>query len=912
MRKLCLAVALGLCLLSLPTFARAEDAPKPAEMSPQDKGREFIRLSGELKGLFDQKKWDEAAAVCRKMSELMPQFAEPYYNLACSLAHLDKKDDALAALAKAADAGFNDVATIEKDADLAALRDDKRFVDALARIKANDAARTDKGDEFPGVKTVEDKPEGGLAYRLRMSPDASKAKPNRLLVWLHPSGGSMNKPVEAMTTRFLQRGYALLVFTKKDFRFWGGDDSVRLAKTLDLVSKIEGISDDRPILMGFSAGGQMALELWSTNPEGLGGLVLDAAYPIHSMVGPQQSAIELPKGEAGRKVPMFVLVGTADPGSQLWKRVEPEWQKAGVPLTVRYIEGRKHEWLVGAEEADALDKWLGEAPAAAPALAAGKPAWRPNLVGAAVAAATGLIKFAEGQDSITVPVERGGHLLFAKVKLNGQDAGWFHVDTGGQMTMIATKTALALNLPVTGQGQLQGVGGTRAVAFRKVDSLSLGDLTMGGLTVIDQDLKVLSAPLGIEIGGVLGADLWGQVPFTVDWEARSLTFHNPARFKPPAGATAEKIEIQNGRPTVRAVLGGTHEGVFSLDTAATRFLYLSGPFASQHPDLFEAGPARTITTIGAVGLERLALKELKVLKVLGQTFNGVQVQCPLTGTGGESSPGGTLGAPLLERFRLTFDYANKLVYVEPHKMLPIKERLAKGLKPNDKDFMGLTPLHRAATDGQKADVVALLAARSDLKAADNVGRTPLHSAASSGGPEIVKLLLTKGADVKAKSNDGKTPLVVAAENNQGESALALLTAKADVNTADASGGTPLMYAAMNGNTDLVKALLAAKADVAAAMTDGKTALMASSQVDSPEVVQALIAAKADLNVQDKQGGTAVMYAAFMNRQSMLEALIAAKADVNLKTGKGESALKIAKARKFQNIVDVLEKAGAKE
>jgi ankyrin repeat protein len=88
--------------------------------------------------------------------------------------------------------------------------------------------------------------------------------------------------------------------------------------------------------------------------------------------------------------------------------------------------------------------------------------------------------------------------------------------------------------------------------------------------------------------------------------------------------------------------------------------------------------------------------------------------------------------------------------------------------------------------------------------------------------------------------------------------------------------------------------------------------MACAQVDNAEVVQALIAAKADLNVQDKQGGTAVMYAAFMGRQGMLEALLAAKADVNLKTGTGESALKIAKARKFQNIVDLLEKAGAKE
>jgi ankyrin repeat protein/predicted esterase len=894
------------------SFARGQGAAKPPEMSAQDKAREFIRLTGELRGLFDQKKWNEAAAVCRKMSELVPQAAEPYYNLACSLAHLDKKDDALAALAKAAECGFNDVATVEKDADLTPLRGDKRFADALAKVKANDAARTDKGEPIAGVKTVEDKPEGGLAYRLRMSPDATKQKPNRLLVWLHPSGGSMNKPVEAMTTRFLQRGYALLVFTKKDFRFWGGDDSVRLAKTLDLVSKIEGISDDRPVLMGFSAGGQMALELWSTNPEGLGGLILDAAYPIHSMIGPQQSAIELPKSEPGRKVPMFVLVGTKDGGCPLWKRVEPDWLKGGVPLTVRYIEGRGHEWLVGAAEADALDKWLGDAPAAAPALPAGKPAWRPNLVGAATSAAAGLIKFAEGQDSITVPVERGGYLLLAKVTLNGQDAGWFIVDTGAQMTMVATKTALSLNLPVVGHGRIQGIGGTRAVALRKVDSLSLGELTMGTHTVIDLDLEALSAPVGMELGGVLGADLWSQVPFTVDWQARSITFHNPARFKPPTGAAVETMTIDKGRPNVRAVLGGTQEGSFSLDTAATRFLYLAGPMASQHPELFEAGPGRTVAALGPAGQDRLALKELKALKVLGRTFSGVQVQYPPTAARGEGTVGGILGSPMLEHFRLTFDYANKQVYVEPAEVLSVKERLAKGLKPNDKDFLGLTPLHMAAGYGHKADVEALLAAKADLKAGDNMDRTPLYSGAAYGGPEVVKLLLALGADVKAKATDGKTPLLAAAEYYQTDSALALLADKADVNAADAGGSTPLIYAALTGNTDLVKALLAAKADVAAAMADGKTALMACSQTDNAEIAQTLIAAKSDVNAQDKQGGTAVMYAAFMGRQGMLDALIAAKADVNLKTAKGESALKIAKVCKFQNIVDALEKAGAKE
>ena len=51
---------------------------------------------------------------------------------------------------------------------------------------------------------------------------------------------------------------------------------------------------------------------------------------------------------------------------------------------------------------------------------------------------------------------------------------------------------------------------------------------------------------------------------------------------------------------------------------------------------------------------------------------------------------------------------------------------------------------------------------------------------------------------------------------------------------------------------------------------------------------------------------------FAGKPAAVEALIAAKADVNIQTHAGESALRIAKARKLQDIVAMLEKAGAKE
>jgi hypothetical protein len=101
----------------------------------------------------------------------------------------------------------------------------------------------------------------------------------------------------------------------------------------------------------------MALELWYADPLRWGGLVLDAAYPVKMQNG-KFVPRDLPENEAIQKVPFFVLVGDKDGGSGLWKSLTPKWREGKVPLTIRHIEGRKHEWLFGKAEVTLLLQWL--------------------------------------------------------------------------------------------------------------------------------------------------------------------------------------------------------------------------------------------------------------------------------------------------------------------------------------------------------------------------------------------------------------------------------------------------------------------------------------------------------------------------------------------------------------------------
>lgn len=354
-------------LLSLPLVALLllVAAPAPARGQDGDARARVAALEREILGLFAAGKYEAAAEKCREEIALVPTSPAPRYNLACALARVGESEAALDALAKAVELGYDDADHMTEDPDLESIRGEERFAAILGKAKAANAAALAKLYEPPaevaGVKTVEGDPEGGLRWRLRLPEDASKERPARLLVWLHPSGGSMNRVVEALSPQFAERGFALLVATQKRWMGWSEDDAKRLiGRTLPDVSAREDVDGERPVLLGFSAGGQMALTLYDRDPGRYGGLILDAAYPIDMEAYRQRrmEATKPPADAAVKEVPILVLVGDRDGGVRIWDLADADWRAAGVPLTIDRVPGGKHEWLARGEHLTKLLDWL--------------------------------------------------------------------------------------------------------------------------------------------------------------------------------------------------------------------------------------------------------------------------------------------------------------------------------------------------------------------------------------------------------------------------------------------------------------------------------------------------------------------------------------------------------------------------
>ena len=129
-------------------------------------------------------------------------------------------------------------------------------------------------------------------------------------------------------------------------------------------------------------------------------------------------------------------------------------------------------------------------------------------------------------------------------------------------------------------------------------------------------------------------------------------------------------------------------------------------------------------------------------------------------------------------------------------------------------------LRRAAAEGDRAQLVQLLACGAEVDGAGADGSTALQLAAEYQQLGALEILVGAGADVDACNDNGLTPLLLAVSSHDNGGAdgdvegvvRALLAEGAVVDAVDDDGQSALMAAASEGRTALAQLLLEAGAD----------------------------------------------------------------------------------------------------
>jgi hypothetical protein len=305
---------------------------------------------------------------------------------------------------------------------------------------------------------------------------------------------------------------------------------------------------------------------------------------------------------------------------------------------------------------------------------------------------------AGGKTSTAVPFELLNNHIYLDVKLNGKGPYRFMCDTGG-VNIITPE--LARELGVTSEGAFEGRGvGERSedIGVTKVAKVEIGDATIANQVFAVYPLGSFSTVEGVPQFGLVGYEVFKRFVAKVDYGNGRLTLWLPAAFTYKGTGTVVPFAFNEHIPQVEGSIDG-FPGKFDIDTGSRESVTILAPFAEKnHLEDHFGTVVSAMTGWGVGGPARGLLARAKVLKL-----GGVEVDAPLVdlsqqkkGSFTDPYVAGNVGAGVLKRFDVTFDYGHQRIIFEPN---------ANAARSDTYDRAGMW-LNRASDGFEVADVVA--------------------------------------------------------------------------------------------------------------------------------------------------------------------------------------------------------------
>lgn len=207
-------------------------------------------------------------------------------------------------------------------------------------------------------------------------------------------------------------------------------------------------------------------------------------------------------------------------------------------------------------------------------------------------------------------------------------------------------------------------------------------------------------------------------------------------------------------------------------------------------------------------------------------------------------------------------------------------------------------------------VKPLVAAGANIDTPEDGGLTPIIKAANDGNINIGKLLIEKGCNLELKTKTGATAIYSAVLNGHAEFVELLLFSGSKC---DDVGNYSLMYVAANyGYVRIINLLIKAGCNLDQQMSCGSTALVAAVNAKSLSAVKALAAAGCNVNISIAENGYSPLFiAAKLGLFGIVKVLLQVPGCLlDYKIYDGCTALHIATEQNHPKIVKALVKRGA--
>lgn len=267
-------------------------------------------------------------------------------------------------------------------------------------------------------------------------------------------------------------------------------------------------------------------------------------------------------------------------------------------------------------------------------------------------------------------------LIYVQASLNGSNLLWMVLDTGSNITVFDESVSKALGLSLRGKGNAYGPGqgSPQKLAYASHTTLRFAGNKLSDQTVATLPLDWFSREVGRNTDGFLGANLFSNFVVEIDYENQVLRLYDAAAYSYSGSGQRLPLEFtRDNIPRVRAEVitpeGKSISGIFLVDTGSTTGLWLTKMFSDAHPELFSAEKTNELPRAVAVGGEiRSRGGRLPAIRL-----GGFVIQMPITRFSENTSglfamphSAGTIGAHILQRFTVIFDYPHRQMILQPN------------------------------------------------------------------------------------------------------------------------------------------------------------------------------------------------------------------------------------------------------
>ncbi len=289
------------------------------------------------------------------------------------------------------------------------------------------------------------------------------------------------------------------------------------------------------------------------------------------------------------------------------------------------------------------------------------------------------IHFKNGASEVEIPFEYNSNFIILNVTLNNSIPLKFIFDTGAEHTIL-TKKEYAQVLGINFNKEFKILGSdmkTELTAYlaRNV-TLDIENVkaTNRSLLVLEEDYFHFEELTGLQIHGIIGADLFRQFVVKINYSRKVLTLIKVEKFKGPKKRFTEiPIDFQRHKPYVFVNLDltgkGPKLGKLLVDTGASLSLLL-------HTDSTGSFPLPDNVIKGNIGaglggflegfLGRVKLLEVDQFKFIDLVANFQDL--PLMADSSYlNDRNGIIGNVLLSRFQIIIDYPREKMYLKPDK-----------------------------------------------------------------------------------------------------------------------------------------------------------------------------------------------------------------------------------------------------